>query len=249
MAEGTQEDWDRIGTRPRADAPEPARRRLRRFPVDRLTHSCRRRRAPSAPTATTSTSCARCCTTSATRWRPYNHPSIAAGDRQAVRLEGNHWMVEHHGIFQGYYFWHHLGRPQHPRRVRRLAALRATARSSARCTTRPRSTRRTRRCRSTTSSRCCARCSRSRSSRSTGATEPPPTSTPERNALRETAAWSAPTAHRRPHRRHPPRLRASQDRGALARAEGADDHRCPGGAVAARTTAASSACAWTSTAR
>ena len=21
----------------------------------------------------------------------------------------NHWMVEHHGIFQGYYFWHHLG--------------------------------------------------------------------------------------------------------------------------------------------
>ncbi|HBM56805.1 MAG TPA: phosphohydrolase, partial [Acidimicrobiaceae bacterium] len=19
------------------------------------------------------------------------------------------WMVEHHGIFQGYYFWHHLG--------------------------------------------------------------------------------------------------------------------------------------------
>ena len=22
--------------------------------------------------------------------------------------EGNHWMVEHHGIFQGYYFWHHL---------------------------------------------------------------------------------------------------------------------------------------------
>jgi predicted HD phosphohydrolase len=23
--------------------------------------------------------------------------------------EANHWMVEHHGIFQGYYFWHHLG--------------------------------------------------------------------------------------------------------------------------------------------
>ena len=22
--------------------------------------------------------------------------------------EGNHWMVEHHGYFQGYYFWHHL---------------------------------------------------------------------------------------------------------------------------------------------
>jgi predicted HD phosphohydrolase len=23
--------------------------------------------------------------------------------------EANHWMVQHHGIFQGYYFWHHIG--------------------------------------------------------------------------------------------------------------------------------------------
>ena len=21
----------------------------------------------------------------------------------------NHWLVQHHGIFQGYYFWHHSG--------------------------------------------------------------------------------------------------------------------------------------------
>ena len=21
----------------------------------------------------------------------------------------NHWLVKHHGIFQGYYFWHHIG--------------------------------------------------------------------------------------------------------------------------------------------
>jgi predicted HD phosphohydrolase len=40
---------------------------------------------------------------------PYNHPSIAAGIVKPFVSEANHWMVEHHGIFQGYYFWHHLG--------------------------------------------------------------------------------------------------------------------------------------------
>lgn len=40
---------------------------------------------------------------------PYNHPSIAAGILKPFASEANHWMVEHHGIFQGYYFWHHIG--------------------------------------------------------------------------------------------------------------------------------------------
>jgi predicted HD phosphohydrolase len=39
---------------------------------------------------------------------PYNHPSIAAGIVKPFVSEANHWMVEHHGIFQGYYFWQHL---------------------------------------------------------------------------------------------------------------------------------------------
>jgi predicted HD phosphohydrolase len=46
---------------------------------------------------------------------PYNHPSIAAGLLKPFVSEANHWMVEHHGIFQGYYFWHHIGLPQHKR--------------------------------------------------------------------------------------------------------------------------------------
>ncbi|HEY5664720.1 MAG TPA: HD domain-containing protein [Ilumatobacter sp.] len=40
---------------------------------------------------------------------PYNHPSVAAGIVKPFVSPANHWMVEHHGIFQGYYFWHHLG--------------------------------------------------------------------------------------------------------------------------------------------
>jgi predicted HD phosphohydrolase len=40
---------------------------------------------------------------------PYNHPAIAAGIVKPFVSEANHWLVEHHGIFQGYYFWHHIG--------------------------------------------------------------------------------------------------------------------------------------------
>jgi predicted HD phosphohydrolase len=40
---------------------------------------------------------------------PYNHADIAAGVVKPFVSEANHWLVAHHGIFQGYYFWHHLG--------------------------------------------------------------------------------------------------------------------------------------------
>lgn len=40
---------------------------------------------------------------------PFNHPSVAAAILKPFVTPANHWMVEHHGEFQGYYFWHHLG--------------------------------------------------------------------------------------------------------------------------------------------
>ena len=39
----------------------------------------------------------------------YNHPDIAAAIVHPFVSEENHWMVEHHGIFQAYYFFHFLG--------------------------------------------------------------------------------------------------------------------------------------------
>ena len=54
---------------------------------------------------------------------PYNHPSIAAGIVKPFVSEANHWMVEHHGIFQGYYFWHHLGMDRNTRDQYRDVAL------------------------------------------------------------------------------------------------------------------------------
>lgn len=38
-----------------------------------------------------------------------NHPDVAAAILKPFVSEANHWMVEHHGIFQGYYFFEHLG--------------------------------------------------------------------------------------------------------------------------------------------
>ena len=39
----------------------------------------------------------------------FNHPSIAAGILKPFVSAANHWMVEQHGVFQGYYFWHYIG--------------------------------------------------------------------------------------------------------------------------------------------
>ena len=39
----------------------------------------------------------------------YNHFDIAAAILKPFVSEANLWMVQHHGIFQGYYFFHHIG--------------------------------------------------------------------------------------------------------------------------------------------
>jgi predicted HD phosphohydrolase len=39
----------------------------------------------------------------------YNHPDVAAAILKPFVSEQNQWMVEKHGIFQGYYFFHHIG--------------------------------------------------------------------------------------------------------------------------------------------
>ena len=38
-----------------------------------------------------------------------NHPDIAAAILKPFVSDANLWMIEHHGIFQGYYFFHHVG--------------------------------------------------------------------------------------------------------------------------------------------
>jgi predicted HD phosphohydrolase len=39
----------------------------------------------------------------------FNHADVAAAILKPFVSEENFWMVEKHGIFQGYYFFHHIG--------------------------------------------------------------------------------------------------------------------------------------------
>ncbi len=40
---------------------------------------------------------------------PFNHPDIAAAILKPFVSEANHFLVENHGVFQGYYFWDYIG--------------------------------------------------------------------------------------------------------------------------------------------
>ena len=46
---------------------------------------------------------------------PHNHSQFAASVLRPYVSEENHWLVLHHGIFQGYYFFHHLGQDRDAR--------------------------------------------------------------------------------------------------------------------------------------
>lgn len=45
----------------------------------------------------------------------YNHPDVAAAILKPFVSEDNHWMVQHHGIFQGYNFFHYIGQDRNMR--------------------------------------------------------------------------------------------------------------------------------------
>ena len=40
---------------------------------------------------------------------PANHAELGATILKPFISEANHWMMQQHGIFQGYYFFHHIG--------------------------------------------------------------------------------------------------------------------------------------------
>ena len=46
---------------------------------------------------------------------PENHSAAAAAILAPYLSEEMHWVVKHHGVFQGYYYFHHLGGDRHAR--------------------------------------------------------------------------------------------------------------------------------------
>ena len=41
---------------------------------------------------------------------PFNHSQLAAAMLRPYVSEKNHWIIQHHGLFQRYYYFHHFGK-------------------------------------------------------------------------------------------------------------------------------------------
>lgn len=119
MQDSTADDWKIIAAefRPYAAAlPDRVLAHLRLldgdcggFPVDRLTHSLQTAtRAYRDDRDEEYIVCALLHDIGDTLGS-YNHPDIAAAILKPFVSPENHAMVEKHGVFQGYYFFHHLG--------------------------------------------------------------------------------------------------------------------------------------------
>jgi len=117
--ESTKEDWDLIMSQRgslTASLPERVIQQLEYlrddyggFPVDRLEHSLQT--ATRAERDGRDDEYVMCALIHdiGDILTPHNHPDLAAAILKPFVSDANHWMVQHHGIFQGYYFWHHLG--------------------------------------------------------------------------------------------------------------------------------------------
>ncbi|HEY6416670.1 MAG TPA: phosphohydrolase [Acidimicrobiales bacterium] len=119
MTEGTKEDWDKIAIGAielAAGLPDRVLAHLRQlggdyggFAVDRLEHSLQTAtRAYRADRDDEYVFCA-LIHDIGDLLGPLNHADVAAAVVKPFVSEQNHWMVEKHAIFQGYYFFHHLG--------------------------------------------------------------------------------------------------------------------------------------------
>ena len=117
--QSTKEDWGIINRQSKGFQKGLARRVLAHlellsgdyggFPVDRLEHSLQTAtRAHQAGGDEEYVVCALLHDIGDTLGC-YNHPDVAAAILEPFVSEENHWIVAKHGIFQGYYFFHHLG--------------------------------------------------------------------------------------------------------------------------------------------
>jgi predicted HD phosphohydrolase len=119
LTEGTYDDWQLIGGELQRFAKKLPDRLITHlkllqgdyggFPVDRLEHCLQTAtRAYQAGRDEEYVVCALLHDIGDTLGS-YNHADIAATIVEPFVSEENHWIVEHHDIFQGYYFFHFLG--------------------------------------------------------------------------------------------------------------------------------------------
>lgn len=119
MENGTQADWRAIGRHFLPYAGELATRVLDHlrlldgdyggFPVDRLQHSLQTATRAHRAGESESYVVMALLHDIGDTLGSYNHPEIASAILRPFVDEKLHWMCHNHGIFQSYYFFHHIG--------------------------------------------------------------------------------------------------------------------------------------------
>jgi predicted HD phosphohydrolase len=119
MKDGTREDWAIIGPHHAELCSGLADRTLAHlqlldgdyggFAVDRLTHSLQTATLALRDGRGEDYVVAALLHDIGDTLAPNNHPEVGAAILKPYVSEELHWIVQHHGIFQGYYFWHHIG--------------------------------------------------------------------------------------------------------------------------------------------
>lgn len=119
MTEGTAEDWAIIAAHAGPYSRGLASRVLDHlklldgdyggFPVDRLTHSLQTATRAHRAGESESYVVMALLHDIGDTLGSYNHPDIAAAILKPFLTDELLWIVGNHGIFQGYYFFHHLG--------------------------------------------------------------------------------------------------------------------------------------------
>ncbi len=119
MTEGTEEDWQIIAREFKAYCDMTPGRVLDHlrilkgdhggFPIDRLEHSLQTASMAHRDGRDEEYVVCALLHDIGDTLCPSSHPDIAAAILYPYVSEQNHWMVKHHGIFQGYYFFHFAG--------------------------------------------------------------------------------------------------------------------------------------------
>jgi len=119
MAEGTQADWLKIASAAvpfNKDLPDRVLAHLKLlegdcggFAVDRLEHSLQSATLAHRDRMDEEYVVCALLHDIGDTLASYNHAELGATILKPFVSEENHWMLQHHGIFQGYYFFHHLG--------------------------------------------------------------------------------------------------------------------------------------------
>jgi len=125
MADGTREDYAFIARCEEGRDAELADRVLEMlgglrgstfgYKVDRLTHSLQSATLALRDNANEEQIVCALLHDVGDNYAPHNHGQFAASILRPYVSDENHWVVAHHGIFQGYYYFHHYDGDRHAR--------------------------------------------------------------------------------------------------------------------------------------